>query len=108
MDVGREYVVPQVTELPRALGGEGLEISGMFATWDEDSAAEMFHPEAFTKSLPEFLARNPVALHNHKKTDPPIGRVTEAKVVPNGLWGTILLPKPALGTKAMEVYSAVK
>lgn len=101
--------IPTVKELHSAVDGDGLAISGWFATWDEDTHSEAFVPGAFDTALPNFLQNNPVALLSHDKKSPPIGRVTDAYVVPaKGLFGTIVLPKPEVGTKAMEAYSAVK
>jgi HK97 family phage prohead protease len=101
--------IPSVKELHTARDSEGLEVSGWLATWDEDSAAEAFISSAFDKALPQYLALNPVVLHNHRKDDPPCGRVVSAHIdKKRGLYGTVLLPKPEIGTKAMEVYSAVR
>ena len=48
-------------------------------------------------------------LHQHDKKSPAIGFVTSARVEPSkGVYGTCVLPKPEVGTKAMEIYSAVK
>lgn len=101
--------IPTVKELHSAVDGEGLEISGWFATWDQDTHDESFLPNAFTASLPAFLKDNPVALWQHDKKSPPIGRVTSAFIDrAKGLYGTIVLPRPAEGTKAFEIYDSVK
>ncbi len=98
-----------MTELHSAVDGDGLQLSGWFTTWDEDSAAEAFAADAFDESLPRFLNSNPVVLHAHDKNSPPIGYVTSAHIDKRkGVYGTVVLPKPELGTKAMEVYSSVK
>jgi HK97 family phage prohead protease len=101
--------IPSVKELHTARDSEALEVSGWLATWDEDSSAEAFISSAFDKALPQYLALNPVVLHNHNKNEPPCGRVVSAHIdKARGLYGTVLLPKPEISTKAMEVYSAVK
>ena len=96
------FDIPSVKELHGARNGEGLEINGWLATWDEDSAAEAFISSAFDKALPQYLALNPVVLHNHRKDEPPCGRVLRAHIdKTRGVYGTVLLPKPEVGTKAM-------
>ena len=96
-------------EVHSAVDGEGLQLSGWFATWDEDSAAEAFVCDAFDKALPRYLANNPIVLHMHKKSEPPVGRVVAAHIDKSkGVYGTVLLPKPEVGTKAMDVYNAAK
>jgi HK97 family phage prohead protease len=99
--------IPRVTELHESTDGTGLEISGLFATWDEDSANESFLPNAFDAAIGPFM-KNPVVLHHHNKHEPPIGFVKEIKVTPQGLWGSIILPAPTVGTKAFDCYHAVK
>ena len=48
MDTDR---TPTISELHSARDGEGLEITGWFSTWDEDTDREAFHPEAFDKAM---------------------------------------------------------
>lgn len=101
--------VPQVTEIAPAVNGEGLKLSGWFATWDQDSADEAFVRDAFDQSLPRYLSTNPIVLHMHNKSEPPVGRVISAHVDKSkGVYGTVLLPRPELGTKAMDIYNSVK
>jgi HK97 family phage prohead protease len=100
--------IPTVKELHSAAGGEGLEVSGMAATWDEDTADEAFLPNAFDAAISNYLQYNPVVLHHHEKSSPPIGFCRECKVTPRGLWVACILPAPTVGTKAFDIYHAVK
>ena len=102
------YGVPTVKEVSSSIDGTGLELSGYFATWDVDSENEAFHPSAFTSSLPRALALGIPVLYNHLKNESPIGFVKSAEVRPDGLWGCLILPKPTIGTKAFDVYSAIQ
>jgi HK97 family phage prohead protease len=101
------YEIPSVTEVHESTDGTGLEISGLFATWHEDSANESFLPNAFDAAIPDFL-KNPVVLYMHQKTEAPIGFVKSIGVTARGLEGSIILPAPVAGTKAFAVYQAVK
>jgi HK97 family phage prohead protease len=101
--------LPTITELPDPVDGDGLLVSGYFATWQTDSEEERFARHAFDQSLPAFLrGGNPVALWNHRKGEAPIGRVTAAELRRDGLYGSILVPRPMAGTKSFELYSAIK
>jgi HK97 family phage prohead protease len=100
--------LPRVTELHDPVNGEAIEISGWLANWLEDSESEQFDRKAFDTSLENFLlGGNAIALWHHDR-NLPIGEVVAAEVLPNGLYGTIRLPRPEVGTKAFEVYQAAK
>jgi HK97 family phage prohead protease len=88
--------------------GSGLEISGLFATWDEDTEGEAFLPTAFDSSLPVAMALGVPVLYHHAKDEAPIGFVKSCEVKPQGLFGSVVLPAPEVGTKAFDVYSAIK
>jgi len=59
--------LPTVKQLHSPVDGEALEVSGYFATWDEDSEADAFLSTAFDEALPRFLKLNPVVLYNHDR-----------------------------------------
>jgi HK97 family phage prohead protease len=62
---------------------DGVLIEGYASTKDTDRQNEVFLPEAFEKSLPDYMA-NPVVLFNHKR-DQVIGQTLEARTDSNGL-----------------------
>jgi HK97 family phage prohead protease len=99
--------VPSVKEVHQSVDGTGLEMTGYFATWDEDSMNEAFVPRAFDNAIADFM-RNPVVLYHHKKDEAPIGFVKSCEVLPHGLYGSVILPKPAPGTKAWDIFNGVK
>ena len=99
--------VPSVTEVHESADGTGLELSGLFATWDEDSAGEAFLPNAFDAAIGDFL-KNPVVLFMHDKKSPPIGFVKSIYATARGLEGSVILPAPAPGTKAYDIYQSAK
>jgi HK97 family phage prohead protease len=100
--------LPTIEEVPASADGSGLELSGWFATWHEDSSGEAFLPNAFNAALATALARGLPVLYNHNKSEVPIGFVRTCEVRPGGLWGSVILPCPSPGTKAAEIYTAVK
>jgi hypothetical protein len=100
--------IPTVSELHDSVDKTGLELSGLFATWDEDTASEAFLPHSFDAAIADFLKYNPVVLHHHEKSSPPIGFVRECRVTPRGLWGACILPAPTVGTKAYDIYHSIK
>jgi len=102
------FGIPTIKEVSGSVDGTGLELSGFFATWDVDSQDESFHPSAFNTSLPRALKLGIPVLYNHLKNEAPIGFVKSCEVQAGGLFGSIILPKPALGTKAYDVYSAIQ
>ncbi len=99
---------PTVSEVPASTDGTGLEVSGYMATWDEDSHGESFLPTAFDGAIRTALAGGLPVLYQHKKSEVPLGFVKSMEVRLGGLWGSVILPAPAAGTKAAEVYAAVK
>jgi HK97 family phage prohead protease len=99
---------PSVSEIPASTDGTGLEVSGWFATFDEDSHGEQFLPNAFDGAIRSALAGGLPVLYEHGKKDVPCGFVKSMEVKPGGLWGTVILPAPRPGTKAAEIYDAVK
>src|ERR1700730_1199584 len=102
------FGMPSVAEVHESVDGTGLEVSGWFATFHEDSESEAFVPHAFAAAIPSALeAGLPVLLH-HDKKEAPIGFVKTCEERPGGLWGSVILPKPTIGTKAFDVYEAVK
>jgi HK97 family phage prohead protease len=102
------FATPSVSEVHESADGTGLEVSGWFATFHMDSENEAFLPHAFDAAIPAAMAAGLPVLHHHVKTEAPIGFVKSIEVKPAGLWGTAILPKPALGTKAFDLYEAVK
>jgi len=100
--------MPTVHEVASSADGTGLELSGYFATWDVDSDDEAFLPAAFNASLPAALTLGIPVLYNHLKNEAPIGFVKNAEIRPGGLWGSLILPKPVVGTKAFDIYSAIQ
>jgi HK97 family phage prohead protease len=100
--------VPTVAEVHPSVDGTGLEVSGWFATWAEDSDGEAFLPTAFDTAAPAALAVGLPVLYAHAKNEVPVGFVKSMEVRPAGLWGSIILPAPLAGTKAAEIYAAVK
>jgi HK97 family phage prohead protease len=99
---------PTVSEVPSSTDGTGLEVSGYMATWDEDSHGESFLPSAFDNAIRSALAGGLPVLYQHVKTEVPLGWVKSLEVRAGGLWGSVILPAPLAGTKAAEVYAAVK
>ncbi len=100
--------VPSIRQLPPGVDGEGLEISGWAARFDElDAENEQFHPVGMAKALDSFLKLNPVVLLNHKRSELPYGKVVSADVRPEGVFVRAVIPKAVTG-KAAEVYQAVK
>jgi HK97 family phage prohead protease len=100
--------VPSVSEVHPSVDGTGLEVSGWFATWAKDSDGEAFLPTAFDTAAPAALAVGLPVLYAHAKNEVPVGFVKSMEVRPAGLWGSIILPAPLAGTKAAEIYEAVK
>lgn len=74
-------------------GAKGLFIEGYASTRDLDRTGEIVEPEAFRKSLPEFLA-NPILTYMHSWSDP-IGRVVQARIDERGLWVKAFISKTA-------------
>lgn len=105
---GENYGIPRAFEVKPSVDGTGLELSGWFATWDVDSEDEAFIPQAFDKSLPAAMKLGVPVLYHHNKNEAPIGLVTSAEIRPEGLFGTVVLPKPEVSTKAFDIYAAVK
>jgi HK97 family phage prohead protease len=102
------YGMPSVAEVHESADGTGLEVSGWFATWDTDSEDEAFLPKAFSGAIKSALAVGLPVLFHHAKADPPIGYVRTCEERPGGLWGSVILPRPTIGTKAYDIYAAVK
>jgi HK97 family phage prohead protease len=65
-------------------------------------------PQAFAAAIPSAMAAGLPVLYHHQKTEAPIGFVKTCEERPGGLWGSVILPKPAIGTKAFDLYEAVK
>jgi hypothetical protein len=65
-------------------------------------------PNAFNTSLPAALAVGMPVLYHHRKDEAPIGFVKAAEIKRDGLWGSIILPAPVVGTKAFDIYQSVK
>lgn len=63
---------------------EGVIIEGYASTRDRDRQKDVVLPEAFQKSLPEYMD-NPVVLFNHKR-DVPIGKTISADIDAKGLY----------------------
>lgn len=99
--------IPSVAEVQPSADGTGLQVSGMFATWDPDSEGESFLPNAFDTAAPAALAAGIPVLYQHEKASVPMGYVTDMQVRRDGLWGSAILPKPS-GGRALELYEAVK
>jgi HK97 family phage prohead protease len=100
--------VPSISLLPAGVDGEGVEATGWLCRFNElDSENEQFSIIGFKSALEGFM-RNPVVLFNHARSQVPIGRVTKADLRPEGLWGSVVIPKSERGTKGREVYEAVK
>src|SRR4051794_16343806 len=98
---------PTVEEITAAADNEGIELSGVFANHLTDSENESFAVGAWDESLPRALkARIPVLWHHDRGL--PIGFVKEARITPQGLVGSVVIPKPEVGTQAFEIYSALK
>jgi HK97 family phage prohead protease len=99
--------VPSVAEVEPSTDGTGLRVSGLLATWHQDSEGEAFLPNAFDKAAPAALAAGIPVLYQHEKASVPLGYVTDLKVRHDGLWVSAILPKPS-GGRALELYEAVK
>jgi hypothetical protein len=102
------FGMPSVAEVHESVDGSGLEVSGWFATWHEDSESEAFLPRAFQIAIVSAMAVGLSVLCHHKKSEAPIGFVTTCEERLGGLWGSVILPKPATGTKAYDIYESVK
>jgi HK97 family phage prohead protease len=100
--------VPSVREVPNSVDGTGLEIAGMFASFDEDSSGEQFLSWAFDDAIAGALKHGLPVLYAHKRNEVPVGYVKSLEVRPTGLFGSMILPAPLAGTKAAEIYAAVK
>jgi HK97 family phage prohead protease len=100
--------VPNVNELHAAENAEGLLLSGYVSTPTLDRANDVVNPHALKAAVAKYLATNPVLLWQHRLSLPPLGKVLSARIDSRGIFITALLPKPAPGTFAWDVYSAVK
>lgn len=63
----------------------GETIEGLASTTSIDRDMDRIEANAFADSLPAFMAKNPIVLFNHSPMRP-IGTVTEARIVENGLF----------------------
>src|ERR1700693_1989138 len=79
--------VPSVSEVPNSTDGTGIELRGLFASFDRDSSGEQFLPWAFDKAIAAALAVGLPVLYAHNKGEVPIGFVKSLEVRPDGLFG---------------------
>src|SRR5438105_4624981 len=100
--------VPSVREVPNSIDGTGLEVSGLFATFDTDSDGEEFFSWGFDDAIASAMELGLPVLYAHKRNEVPVGYVKSLEVRPEGLFGSIILPAPLPGSKAAEVYAAVR
>jgi HK97 family phage prohead protease len=102
------FATPSVAEVHESVDGSGLEVSGWFSTNDQDSEDEAFIPGAFSAAIPAAMAVGLPLLYHHIKTEPPIGEVKSIEERPGGLWGSVVIPRPAAGTRAATIYEALR
>jgi HK97 family phage prohead protease len=100
--------VPTVNELHAAENAEGLLLSGYVSTPTLDRANDVVNPHALKAAVAKYLRTNPVLLWAHKLSLPPLGKVLNARIDSRGIFIEALLPRPAPGTFAAEIYNAVK
>lgn len=62
-----------------------LTIEGYFSTGDKDRVDEIVLPSALEKSMPAFMANNPVMCFNHNP-DHPVGKVLDYRIDEKGGW----------------------
>jgi HK97 family phage prohead protease len=67
-----------------------------------------FCPWAFDEAVASAMELGLPVLYAHKRNEVPVGYVKSLEVRPEGLFGSIILPAPLPGSKAAEVYAAVK
>jgi HK97 family phage prohead protease len=79
-----------------------LELTGYASTWVEDRDGEFVHPQAFDRSLDDYLAKNPQVLWQHNM-DWPLGSVVEARVDANGLAVRAIVRKPVEGEEPWKI-----
>lgn len=86
-----------------------LELRGYASTWVQDRDGDWMAPEAFDKSLPNYLKKNPILLWQHNMRQP-IGTVDEAVVDAAGLKVVCSIPQPEQGEEPWKVsaYHDVK
>jgi HK97 family phage prohead protease len=73
-----------------------LVLTGYGSTWVQDRDGEFVLPTAFDKTLPIFLAKNPILLWQHN-FDTPLGVVTSAVTDSTGLDVVATVRKPVAG-----------
>lgn len=106
-DFAIDYL-PDVRDLAPALDGDALVLTGYAATLDLDRVNDRFDRRALADALTTYMATNPVVLFAHDKGKPPIGKVLEARVDAKGLWCRVLLPRPAAGTWASDIWHSAR
>lgn len=101
--------IPSVADLYPAADNDGLLLKGYAATWNRDRIGDEFNPYSLDRTVKAYLATNPVLLFNHNYGFPAIGRVLNAEIHRDkGLWVECLMPKPAPGGLASEIWDAAK
>src|SRR5262249_990533 len=101
--------IPNVKDLHPAVNKDGLLLEGYAACWSLDRVGDSFNPDSLTRTVKSFMATNPVLLFNHKVSLPPIGKVLKAEIHKDkGLWIRAIMPRPAPGNFANEVYESTK
>ena len=70
-----------------------LLLKGYASTWIEDRDGDFIDPDAFNKSLPEYLAKNPIVLWQHDMKCP-IGTMSGGEIDQFGLNVEVEVPLP--------------
>jgi HK97 family phage prohead protease len=101
--------IPDVSELHPAFDGEALLLSGYASTWNLDRVGDRINPFALDEAVKSYMATNPVLLYSHKVSLPPVGKVLKARIDrARGVWIEAIMPKPAGGGFAAEVWESAK
>jgi HK97 family phage prohead protease len=108
----REGKRPFYVDLPfaKTVGSKGdLVLHGYGSTWVQDRDGEYVLPTAFDKTLPTYLAKNPILLWQHN-FDTPLGQVTKAEVDNMGLEVEAVVRRPVAGEEPWKhsAYEDIK
>jgi HK97 family phage prohead protease len=89
--------VPFVKEAQSAEDSDGtLLLKGYANTWVQDRDGDWMARDAFDKSLPNYLGKNPILLYQHDMRKP-LGQVTKMFTDGTGLYAEAEVPKPEQG-----------